>query len=152
LRRDARAYEQLRDAVDAVTRKIAKRPSVFLCNLGPIAQHKTRAQFAGGVFHAGGLSVLDNDGFETPESAVEAFARSGAQLCAICGTDEAYGEWLERLLPLLRQRGAARILLAGRPGAKEANHRAAGLTDYIYMGCNVVETLTDVLRSVGVVS
>jgi methylmalonyl-CoA mutase len=146
IRRPAQSYERLRDACETAP----ERPAVFLCNLGPIAQHKARAQFASGLFQAGGLQVLDNDGFEAPEAAADAFARSGASLVALCGSDDAYPQWVDALGPLLRARGAKRIVLAGRFGAEESRYRGAGVTDSIYVGCNVIETLTSLLRAVGV--
>jgi methylmalonyl-CoA mutase len=146
IRRPAQPYERLRDACEAAP----QRPAVFLCNLGPIAQHKARAQFASGLFQAGGLQVLDNDGFENPEAAADAFAGSGAKLCALCGSDDAYPQWVDALGPLLGARGAKRIILAGRFGAEESRYRGAGVTDSIYMGCNVIETLTRLLQAVGV--
>jgi methylmalonyl-CoA mutase len=149
LRRHAEPFERLRDTCDARERQSGKRPSVFLCNLGPIAEHKARAQFASGFFAAGGLTVLDNDGFETPEAAAEGYARSGAELCVLCGTDDAYVQWVERLLPLLRGGASKRVVLAGRGGEHESRYRAAGITDFIFVGCDVVATLTDLLTSTG---
>jgi methylmalonyl-CoA mutase len=149
VRRHAAQYERLRDACDARARASGKRPSVFLCNLGPIAQHKARAQFATGFFNAGGLAVVDNDGFETPQAAVEACARSGAELAVLCGSDEDYPSWVTQLTPLLLSRGIARVVLAGRPGETEARYRGAGISDFIYMGCDVVATLEKLLSVIG---
>jgi methylmalonyl-CoA mutase len=152
-RRGAAPYEALRDACDAHAAKHGQRPRVFSCNLGPIPQHKARAQFAGGFFNAGGLGVVDNDGFATKEAAADAYAASGAALCVICGSDEAYAEWVEALAPLLVARGAKRLVLAGRPASElEARYRAAGVTDFIFMGCDAVQTLRALLAEIGVVS
>jgi len=150
LRRHAEPFERLRDACDTRERAGGKRPSVFLCNLGSIAEHQARAQFATGFFNAGGLAVVSNDGFPDPQAAADAFAKSGAELAAVCGSDAAYPEWIERLAPLLRERGAQRVVVAGRPGQAEARQRAAGVSDFIYMGCDVVATLAGLLAAIGV--
>ena len=42
------------------------------------------------------------------------------------------------------------MIVAGRPGDAEARYRAAGVTDFIFMGSNVVETLEALLGAVGV--
>ncbi len=149
-RRPAEPYEQLRDACDAHARAHGKRPSVFSCNLGPISEHKARAQFAAGFLAAGGLSVIDNDGFETPEAAAEGYARSGAELVVICGSDDAYARALPALGPLLRARGARRVIVAGKPGEQAQAFGAAGVTDYIYLGCDVVQALRALLAAIGV--
>ena len=147
--RHAEAYERLRDTSDARARTGGQRPSVFLCNIGPIPQHMARAQFAGGFFNAGGFAVQTNDGFATPEAAAEAFAASGTNLVAICGSDKAYPEWVPRVAPLLRARGAARVIVAGRPGEAERDYRAAGVTDFIFVGCNTVAMLEELLAAAG---
>jgi methylmalonyl-CoA mutase len=152
VRRTAAAYEQLRDACDAYARTHGQRPSVFSCNLGPIPQHKARAQFAAGFFNAGGFAVLDNDGFATNEAAAEAYAKSGAPMCVICGSDDAYVQSVEALAPLLKARGAKQIVLAGRGGEHEARYRAAGVSEFIFMGCDVVQTLHALLVQLGVMS
>jgi methylmalonyl-CoA mutase len=149
-RRHGEPYERLRDACDGRERATGKRPSVFLCNIGAIPEHQARAQFAAGFFAAGGFAVIGSDGFAEPEAAAAAFAASGADVAAICGSDAAYAGWVERAAPLLRARGARRVVVAGRPGAAEAGQRAAGVSDYIYMGSNAVETLATLLAAVGV--
>jgi methylmalonyl-CoA mutase len=149
VRRDAEPFERLRDESDARERTTGRRPSVFLCNLGPIPEHQARAQFASGFFAAGGFAVLGNDGFDTPEAAAEAFAASGARLAAICGSDAAYPRWVEQLAPLLRARGALRVIVAGRAGEQEAHDRAAGVSDFIFAGCDAVATLQALLAAEG---
>jgi methylmalonyl-CoA mutase len=150
-RRHAEAYERLRDACDVRLRTTGKRPSAFLCNLGAIAQHKGRAQFATGFFNAGGLAVVDNDGFDSVSALVEACERSGAELAVLCGNDEAYSQSAEALAPLLLARGLRQVVLAGRPGDAEARYRKAGVSEFIYMGCDVVATLERLLRAIGTV-
>jgi hypothetical protein len=63
---------------------------VFLCNLGSLKEHKARADFARGFFSVGGYDVISPAGFKTPEEAVAAFAKSGADIAVICSTDENY--------------------------------------------------------------
>jgi methylmalonyl-CoA mutase len=123
---------------------------VFLCNLGPIPAHKARAQFATSFFNSGGLAVVDNDGFDSAAAASEAYARSFAELVVLCGSDDSYPQWVAQLAPALLARGAKRVVLAGRPGKEEAAYRAAGVTDFIFMGCDAVQTLTGLLAAIGV--
>ena len=54
-----------------------------------------------GFFNAGGLRWLDNDGFATQGGRGRRVCRSGAALCVVCGSDDAYAEWVEALAPLL---------------------------------------------------
>ena len=154
VRRHAQAYEALRDAADAAAARGA-RPRVFLGNLGPIPYHQARAQFASGFFAAGGFEVLGNDGFATPSALVEAFVASTAPLCVLCGSDAVYPELVpecaKQLVALNDAKRSRRVVLAGRPrdAALEQTFREAGVTDFIFMGCDVVQTLGELLADQG---
>ena len=45
----------------------------------------------------------------------------------------------------LKAAGVKAVLLAGRPGAIEADLRAAGVDGFLYVGCDAVAVLSDVL-------
>ena len=65
-----------------------------------------------------------------------------ASIACICGTDERYaGEAVVRA-KALKAAGCAHVILAGKPGALEADLRAAGVDDFIFVGCDVVATLS----------
>ncbi len=147
----AEPYEALRDASDRALASRGVRPRVFLANLGPIPEHKARAQFAQNFVEAGGFEALSNDGFQTPEAAAEAFAASGAEVCALCSSDEVYASWATEAAQAIQEKGAKALLLAGNPGENEARYRAAGINDFIYMGMNVVESLRSLLERAGAV-
>ena len=75
----------------------------------------------------------------------DAFRASGAALACLCGTDEAYaGQAVDAAMALIAS-GAAAIWLAGRPGAIEAELRAAGVTGFIFAGCDMIVALTEAL-------
>jgi len=148
--RAAEGFEELRDACEGVLVRTGRRPSVFLANLGPIPAHKARANFAQNFFEAGGIGVISNDGFSRVEDAVEAFERSGALAAVLCGSDESYAQWVPSLAPQLVQAGATRLYLAGRPGEREEQDRAAGIEEFIFLGCDVLQTLREFLSHEGV--
>ena len=58
--------------------------------MGPVREHKARADFSRGFFTTGGYDVISPEGFGTPEAAVQAFVQSGARIAVICSTDENY--------------------------------------------------------------
>jgi methylmalonyl-CoA mutase len=150
LRRQAEPFEALRSRCERHAAHKGQRPTAFLCNLGAIPQHKARASFSLGFLSAGGVAVIDNDGFASLEAAVEAFAASGTTLAVICGSDEQYPEWVPKLAGALRARGATHVVLAGRPGEHEVAYQQAGVSQFIFLGLDVVATLTQLLDSLGV--
>jgi methylmalonyl-CoA mutase len=144
-------FELLRDRADRSHASGSGRPRVFLANLGPIAEHKARAGYAQNFFEAGGFEVLGNDGFASAEAAAEAFAQSGADVCAVCSSDVVYAELAEASARALVQKGAKAIVLAGNPGEREAAYREAGVSEFIHVGTNLVSSLRALLSRAGVV-
>lgn len=139
--RQAEPFEALRDKADA----LPQRPVVFLATLGPIADFTARAGFARNLLEAGGLAAPSGDGFARHgatdlDALVGAFRASGAKLACLCGTDAAYGSEGSAAAEALAKAGAT-VWLAGRPTESEAALNKAGVSSFIYMGCDVVETL-----------
>jgi methylmalonyl-CoA mutase len=125
--RDAEAFEQLRTRADGLSAE------VLLLTLGPPAEHRGRAGFSTAFFAAGGL--------RTHESAEV----RPAPVAVICGSDERYATEAAAAARALKAAGARRVLLAGRPGALEADLREAGVDGFIFVGADVVAILTELL-------
>ena len=126
----AEPFERFRDLA---ARRGDNATVTALC-LGPLADYTTRLDFARHLFASGGLA-LEVVEFEALES-----ARS-RPVAVICGTDAAYGDQAGAAARALQQAGADRIFLAGRPGEHEADLHAAGISDFIFMGCDAVAAL-----------
>jgi methylmalonyl-CoA mutase len=101
-------------------------------------------------FEAGGLEVIGNDGFEDADAAAKAFAESGAAIAVICSSDKLYPGVVPQAAAKLKAAGASRIVLAGHPGENEQAWRAAGVDRFIFLKCNVLETLRELLLEQGV--
>lgn len=145
----AQPFESLRDRADRALEKHGQRPRAFLVNLGPIPDHKARAGYAQNFVEAGGFSALTNLGFSTASEAAAAFSASGAEIAVLCGSDGGYAELAVPTAEALQKTGARAIVLAGSPGEHEAAYRAAGVTDFIYVGVNAVDALRSLLERVG---
>ena len=144
-------YEALRDASVAFFKQTGEYPKIFLCNLGPLRRHKLRADFIKGFFQSGGFEVISPKGFETPEDAVSALQKSGASITVVCATDADYVEKFTQYAGAIKQADdSIRVLLAGAPGENEANYRAAGMDDYIFVKSNNYEQNLFHLQGLGV--
>jgi methylmalonyl-CoA mutase len=148
----AEPFEELRDSSDAWRAAHGKRPRVFLANMGPVAHHTARATYAKNFFEAGGFEVVDNDGFKDADATAKAFAASGATVAVICSSDKLYPDVVPQVAPKLKAAGARSIVLAGNPGANEAAWRAAGVDRFVFIKCDVLATLRDMLREEGVLA
>ncbi len=155
-RRDAAPFEELRDAADRLA-AAAGRPRSFLACLGPPAEHGERAAFMRNLFLAGGFHVTADEGTGDlrPEEAAAAaagrFAASGARIVCLCGAERRYATCGAAAARALKEAGAARVLLAGRPGDLEADLRAAGVDRFAFAGMDACELLGALLAEHGAV-
>jgi methylmalonyl-CoA mutase len=146
----ARPFEALRDASDAWQAAHGKRPRVFLVNLGPVSQHTARATYAKNFFEAGGFDVISNNGFRDASTAARAFGESGARIAVLCSSDKLYPEFVPQAAPLLKVAGARTVVLAGNPGGNETAWRASGVDRFIFIKCDVLATLRELLGEEGI--
>lgn len=116
---------------------------IFLANMGPIPQHKARADFTRGFLQVGAFDVLMNDGFKTVEEAAAAAKESGADACVICSTDATYPDIVPALAPKLHEAlPDATVYLAGAaPKDLLETYKNAGIDDYISVRANCYEIL-----------
>ncbi|NQU63525.1 MAG: methylmalonyl-CoA mutase small subunit, partial [SAR324 cluster bacterium] len=78
IKRKTEAYEALRQRAVEIAEQTGRAPTVFLANMGPLRQHKARAEFSTGFLQPGGFSVVSSSGFDTVEDAVSATLASEA--------------------------------------------------------------------------
>jgi methylmalonyl-CoA mutase len=147
----AEPFEDLRDASDAYSADHqGQRPQVFLASMGSAAHYTARTTYAKNFFEAGGFHVVGKEGCRDADEGARAFTESGAAVAVICSSDKLYPELVPQLAPQLKAVGARTVVVAGNPGANEAAWRAAGVDRFIFMKCDVLATLRDLLREEGV--
>ena len=133
-------FEALREASDRMLARTGVRPQVFLANLGPVSDFSARAMFAKNFYEAGGIEVINNDGFKDPAALAAAFKASGAKLACLCSSDAGYAAQAADAATALPAAGAI-VHLGGRPADHEAAWREAGVKTFIYAGCDALSTL-----------
>jgi methylmalonyl-CoA mutase len=144
-RRLSEPFERLRDASDAHLATTGARPKVFLANLGSVAAFTARANFAKNFFEAGGVEAVFGPETENSEEMVTVFRESGAKLACICSSDRIYCDAAVPVAIALKGAGA-KLYLAGRPGEMEEELRKAGVTQFIFAGCDMFELLQHALE------
>lgn len=144
------AFEALRDACDAYLAKQGRRPLVFLAGIGAARDQMARATYAKNFFEAGGFATDRREGPADVDTAVSAFKESGARIAVICSTDALYETIVEQAAPQLKAAGARTVILAGHPGANESRYRTAGVNRFIFIRCDVIDTLRSLLQEEGV--
>ncbi|MDO9458487.1 methylmalonyl-CoA mutase family protein [Nocardioides sp.] len=99
------SFEALRDDPPAA--------HVFLATLGTVAAHTARATFATNLFAAGGVAVDVAGATDGVDALVAAY--DGQPVVCLAGADAAYAEWGEAAASALREAGATRVVVAGKP-------------------------------------
>lgn len=150
----AEPFEALLDASDRWLTEHGERPKASVLDLGPTAETRARVAFARGFLAVGGLAAelvepADQDLDALVAEAVTSWKATGCELAVLCATDERYPELLPRLVPRLAEEGA-HVVVAGRPGAQEAAWRAAGVDDFVFLGCDALATLGRWLSRLGI--
>jgi len=143
----AEPFEALREASDEFLARTGARPKIFLACLGAQAEFTPRATFAMNFFEAGGIEAVSGEGDASALGA--AFAASHAALACLCGADKTYESRAAPAAAALKAAGVRQLYLAGRPGAREAALRDAGVQSFIYEGCDALAVLEGAYTLIG---
>ncbi|MBE6226439.1 MAG: methylmalonyl-CoA mutase small subunit [Bacteroidales bacterium] len=141
--RGAQAFEAMRYTTD----KSGKQPVAFMVTYGNLAMCRARAQFACNFFAVAGFKVVDNNRFATVEEGVKAALEAKADIIVACSSDEEYAEGAPQIAALAGDK--AIVVVAGEPACKE-ELVAKGITNFISVKSNVLETLKDYQTKLGI--
>ena len=141
--RGAMAFEEMRLHVD----RSGKQPKAFMLTCGNLAMARARAQFSCNFFACAGIRVQDNTFFKSLEDGVAAALESKAEIVVVCASDDDYAEAAPKIKELLG--GKAILVVAGAP-ACAPELEAQGITNFINVKSNVLETLKFYLKEMGI--
>ncbi len=148
IHRAAEIFEELRDLSTDYRKKKGHLPKVFLATMGPVKQHKARADFSRGFLEVGGFDVIYVKGFDTPEEAAAEAVKTGAEITVVCSTDDTYPELVPALMKTLKTANKdMKVILAGYPKEQIEEHRKSGVYDFIYLGADVHSILKNLLTN-----
>ncbi|MFT3726362.1 MAG: methylmalonyl-CoA mutase family protein [Terricaulis sp.] len=139
-------FESLRAKVDE-----SAPPSVFFATLGALANFGPRAQFARNLFAAGGVGAIGAETeYASRDEMVQALRASGAKVAVLCGADATYVDEAENAAQRLKAGGAKWVVIAGKPGDREAAFRAAGIDQFVFTGQDALAELRTLHAALGV--
>lgn len=141
--RGAMAFEAMRLGVD----RSGKTPKAFMLTCGSLAMARARAQFSCNFFACAGIRVQDNTFFHSVEEGVAAALEAQADIVVVCASDDDYAEVAPKVKELLG--GKAILVVAGAP-ACTPELEAQGITNFINVKSNVLETLKFYLKELGI--
>ncbi|THE11252.1 methylmalonyl-CoA mutase [Bacillus timonensis] len=149
--RISESFEQLRQASEQYLQTSGERPKVGLINLGPIPEHKPRADFITGFFEAGGFQVVKNEeGYVTAGDAIEGAKTMNLTTYIICGKDDAYKEMVTEICDEFEKTTPdIRLFIAGKQENEEF-YRNVGINDFIHIGTDCFAFLHHLQQEMGV--
>lgn len=144
-------FEELRKTTKEFKAKTGENVTIFLANMGPIPQHKGRADFVTSFMEVAGFDVSLNNGFATVEEAVKAGLESKHDICIVCSSDKTYPELAPAVCKGIKAGNPnMKVMLAGAPSTElKAICDAAGFDDYISVRSNCYETLRNLQKERG---
>jgi len=147
-------FEALRKITEDYKAEKNDNVKIFLANMGPIPQHKARADFTTGFLQVGAFEVLGNNGFPTVDEAAAAAKESGADAVVICSTDATYPEIVPALAPKLHEAlPNATVFLAGAaPKDLLDTYNQAGIDEYISVRANCYKILQILQKKKGMIA
>ncbi len=134
-------FEALRDAADVHEAATGQHYEVFLASIGAVIDHNIRSTWIKNYLAAGGIAATMSDGYASAIEAATAFRASGLSAACICSSDALNAEHAEATAKALKAAGAKLVLMAGRPGDKDAALKAAGVDQFLFAGADAVATL-----------
>ncbi len=145
----AEMFEELRIASENYKKKTGSKPKVFLATMGPLKQFKGRADFSRAFFEIGGFEIVYPNGFATTDEAVKAAIDSKAQAVVICSTDDIYPELVPPIVKGIKEKSNnISVILAGYPKDQIEEHKKSGVDDFIYLGADTFQVLSNLLKKI----
>ncbi|MDR2935725.1 MAG: acyl-CoA mutase large subunit family protein [Rikenellaceae bacterium] len=141
--RGSMAFERMRLAVD----RSGKEPAAFMLTVGALAFARARAQFASNFFGCAGIRPIDNVRFGSVEEGVKTALESKAPIVVLCSSDDEYAAFAPEAKKLLGDK--AILVIAGDPACRP-ELEAAGITRFVSVRSNVLETLKGYQKELGI--
>ena len=136
--RGPQAFEELRLA----TERHQATPKVLNLPLGNKKWRKARATFSANFFGCAGYHIEDPIGFGDADEAINAIKEQHPDIAVICSSDKEYKEFVPTIADAVSDLDDPPILvLAGYPKEDIETYKDAGVDEFIFAKCNVLETL-----------
>ena len=143
--RGSRDFEKMRLKTELHT---GKKPCAFMLTVGNLAMRRARAMFASNFFACAGFHIIDNIGFESPESGARAAVEAGADIVVLCSSDEEYASLAGKVLPQLKDRCI--LVIAGDPKDSLETLHGMGIEHFVNKRSNVLEALQHFQQLLGI--
>jgi len=146
-----RRWEQVTDGVEAVERRMGRKPKIMVAKMGQDG-HDRGANVIASAFSDMGFEVVSGPLFQTPEEARDMALENGVDVIGCSSLAAGHKTLIPELIRLLKEAGRADIkVTAGGviPASDYDFLREAGVQGIYGPGSNVVECAADILTLLG---
>jgi methylmalonyl-CoA mutase len=144
-------WAQVVDGVEAVTRRLGRKPKLLVAKMGQDG-HDRGANVIASAFGDMGFDVVSGPLFQTPEETVVLALQSGVDVVGASSLAAGHKTLIPELISLLKEkgRGDIKVIAGGVIPPQDYDYlRDAGVQGIYGPGSNVVECAADVLRLLG---
>ena len=141
--RASESFEALRLA----TERTGKEVVTFMLTVGNLTFARARAQFACNFFACAGFKTMDNNHFGSIEQGMAAARAANADIIVLCSSDDDYSIYAPELKAAMGSQGI--MVVAGAPACRK-ELEAKGITNFISVRSNVLETLEQYQKELGI--
>ncbi len=132
----ARPIEKIRLRTERYARRTGRTPKVLLLKCGDLKMKMARAQFCLNFFGCGGFAIEEADSLDGRQ----------ADLIVLCSSDPEYLDFARDVCG----RAKAPVIVAGNPKDQIEALREAGVAGFVHIFSNLVETLEEWQKRLGI--
>jgi len=148
-------FEKLRLITDTYVKEHGEdnRPKVFLSLIGENAiMRKARATFSLGFFGCAGFNVVESSPSPDLFKAVHKAIESKADIVVMCGADNDYLASGVDFAQAYKGNSKGILVIAGNPTEKIDELKAAGVSDFINLKTNLIESLSNFQNQLNIIN
>ncbi|TGK59398.1 methylmalonyl-CoA mutase [Leptospira wolffii] len=144
------AIEEIRILTENWESKNKSAVKALLLPLGDLKMKKARAIFSLNFLGCAGITTIDPGSYESAEEALAGIAKENPQVVVFCSSDEEVSDWVAKILPKIQGTNKPLALVAGYPKDTVPALEAAGIGGFLHVKSNLLETLTDLQKRLGI--
>ena len=144
-------FEELRLQTEHHAQSKGRTPRVYLLLTGNVAMRRARAGFAFNFYGCAGYEIEEGQIIEGVQGNAEAAINSGADVIVLCAGDDDYAAQGAEITGAIKSlKAGVQVMVAGNPTDQIDALKAAGVDGFIHIKSNVLATLQETQRRLGV--
>lgn len=144
-------YEVLREKSEKYKQAKGDYPAIVLATIGPLRQHKLRADFVANFVTPAGFRTVESGVDSDAAKILETVKSCSSKIVVICSTDDTYAGCVPDIAQTLKSYDKSiQVLVAGYPKEIINDLTAAGADDFLHIKSNNLLLLQQFQQKAGV--